>query len=342
MLTFRKLRKVINRALLIFVIVGLMTIAYLTINPPNRLLTSSHWSISASTIPSDVLWEKTIPCLGTGYISPPIAISDQSLHIYDDCAGFDGAIVTLDLQTGEQQSRFRLRTVYQVYGIDENILVVFSDSYVTLLNSQNNQVWLSHRFESRSMRRIAVYDDLINAYINDFGTEGIEVISITDGSSIQSYDNPSILAVFSEFYVEYLSGSLLLHSFNGDEVQLQISETISVNDKNNIYFDIHENTLFTYIDNHMYAHDITTGELNWARQGDYSSVPLLYDGIIFVYQGQFNITMYDAISGEITGNIELERDIPLENAVWTALAIDDNFLAIAYRNLGEVVVIRIN
>jgi hypothetical protein len=189
------------------------------------------------------------------------------------------------------------------------------------------------------MREIAVYESKINARRSN---SQIEVLSLVDGTILNTVVDSDVVAIFDDFHIRYENGGLCIHKSYDDVTEIELPYPITEATTETMYFDSFDTTLLIYRENRVDAIDVESGAEVWSIFDTNLTTPILYDEIMFYFNDGCCIRVYYAMSGEEIGEIVLDRDIKPPSGLSPSLAISDNIIAIVFRDLQEVIVIRFN
>ncbi|MBZ0098197.1 MAG: hypothetical protein K8F30_03895, partial [Taibaiella sp.] len=278
----------------------------------NQISPISTWKIvSLEGFTAQILWQKSVPCLTTGYSTPygAIAVSENQLILHTSCTGFDGSLTSLNLMSGEQTWVSQINNVYQITTIKDGYLAVFDDSLIRKINFVGEKIWDSEPFSSRSMRAVFPQGDIIYAPFKTSTNSGVYVVSQETGHIIDTSKDANIIALFDDYVVKKIDGNTIqVIQTQNQEMKWSISSHIP--GYNLSFVDVQRSgdilLLYSgreYID----AYNIVNGEKLWTIDQNFGSYPLLLENKLFLYTLDNTVAVYDVRSGIDIGKISLSR-----------------------------------
>lgn len=324
----------------IIIVFGIIILSQ-TINDLSAITDIQLWSISEqSTVASEILWQRSVPCLedGLGHPNGVIALSQDQLILPCERFTTGDIVIAYDLLNGEELWQESARSIDEVRHINDSYIIVFDDSDVKRIDYSGDVIW-QYEFTSHSVRTVIPCGDFICIPRSNTGLHYIR--SVETGANVQDIEMEYIFALYPDIIVRNQENRVEIVDSATQSViwSTQVPYQLSYE-----HFLRYEDMLLIQYANHIRAFNILTGELIWTIENDrerrFRSVPLLLDGHLFIYTSNNALEIFDVVDGNLSGQITLQRMNEDQLSGYVALSGNADTIAIAYFDTQEVIVLR--
>lgn len=313
---------------------------------------TTQWSVIKTTdVNAQILWQRSDPCLSTGYTTPhgAVAISHAQVAAHRSCVGTDGALLAFDLLTGGETWHSEANNGFQIVAVDDGYLAVFRDTTVRKIDPSGQTVWEAPEFVTRSMRAVFPQNDLIYAPFRTNNHAGIYIMSLQTGEIIQTIEDENIIGIFDEFRLRHTHHSTIEMVDVENESVIWSTPILTPNympsftdiDK------INDVLLFYTGRTRVDAYNIHTGEPLWSLEQAAGSYPFLIQNTLYIYGLDNTLKVYNPETGKMLGQVAFSRAGSLNSNSGrpesnVALAANDSIVTLMFRNTQELVTLQVD